>query len=152
MNCFTLWCVRIFTIMSDVDLYEYVPKFVQSNYDMGVDVRIKSTPKKTFIYIWIIFTPKKITSLTPHETNFFAKYDWSHPPNEKLTYDDALFIRGEDMPIIRYITGAYYLDEFCEKMGKDLALQTIEKIKSGEELPKIQIDDLVYFNHSKNKF
>ena len=142
--------------MSDTNLYESVPKFVQSNYDMDVDVRIKNSPNnnKTFIYIWIIFTPKKITSLTPHETNFFAKYDWNHPPNEKerLIYDDAICIRDKDMPLIRYISGTHYLDEFCEKMAKDLTLQTIEKIKSGEELPKIPLGDLVYFNYGKNNF
>jgi hypothetical protein len=56
------------------------------------------------------------------------------------------------MPIIRYVSGTYYLDEFCDKMAKDLTLQTIEKIKSGEELPKIALGDLVYFNYGKNKF
>lgn len=140
--------------MSNTDLSEYIPKFVLSNYDMNVDVRIKNAPNKTFIYTWIIFTPKKITSLTPNETNFFAKYDWIHRPNEKeeLVYDDATYIRKNDMPIIRYISGTYYLDEFCDKMAKDLTLQTIEKIKSGEELPKIPLGDLVYFNYGKNKF
>jgi hypothetical protein len=140
--------------MSNTDLSEYIPKFVLSNYDMNVDVRIKNAPNKTFIYTWIIFTPKKITSLTPNETNFFAKYDWIHRPNEKeeLVYDDATYIRKNDMPIIRYISGTYYLDEFCDKMAKDLTLQTIEKIKSGEELPKISLGDLVYFNYGKNKF
>ena len=142
--------------MSNADLSEYIPKFVLSNYDMNVDVRIKNAPNnnKTFIYTWIIFTPKKINSLTPHETNFFAKYDWIHPKNgkEELSYDDATYIRKNDMPIIKYVTGEYYLDEFCEKMAKDLTLQTIEKIKSGEELPKIPLGDLVYFNYGKNKF
>jgi hypothetical protein len=140
--------------MSNADLSEYIPKFVLSNYDMNVDVRIKNAPNKTFIYTWIIFTPKKINSLTPNETNFFAKYDWIHRPNEKeeLVYDDATYIRKNDMPIIRYISGTYYLDEFCDKMAKDLTLQTIEKIKSGEELPKIPLGDLVYFNYGKNKF
>ena len=140
--------------MSNTDLSEYIPKFVLSNYDMNVDVRIKNAPNKTFIYTWIIFTPKKINSLTPNETNFFAKYDWIHRPNEKeeLVYDDATYIRKNDMPIIRYISGTYYLDEFCDKMAKDLTLQTIEKIKSGEELPKIPLGDLVYFNYGKNKF
>ena len=140
--------------MSNTDLSEYIPKFVLSNYDMNVDVRIKNAPNKTFIYTWIIFTPKKINSLTPNETNFFAKYDWIHRPNEKeeLVYDDATYIRKNDMPIIRYISGTYYLDEFCDKMAKDLTLQTIEKIKSGEELPKISLGDLVYFNYGKNKF
>ena len=77
--------------MSNTDLSEYIPKFVLSNYDMNVDVRIKNAPNKTFIYTWIIFTPKKINSLTPNETNFFAKYDWIHPKNgkEELSYDDA---------------------------------------------------------------
>jgi hypothetical protein len=37
-------------------------------------------------------------------------------------------------------------------MAKDLTLQTMEKIKSGEELPKIPLGDLVYFNYGKNKF
>ena len=140
--------------MSNTDLSEYIPKFVLSNYDMNVDVRIKNAPNKTFIYTWIIFTPKKINSLTPNETNFFAKYDWIHRPNEKeeLVYDDATYIRKNDMPIIRYISGTYYLDEFCDKMAKDLTLQTIEKIKSGEELPKIPLGDLVYFNYHKNNF
>jgi hypothetical protein len=140
--------------MSNTDLSEYIPKFVLSNYDMNVDVRIKNTFNKTFIYTWIIFTPKKINSLTPNETNFFAKYDWIHRPNEKeeLVYDDATYIRKNDMPIIKYISGTYYLDEFCDKMAKDLTLQTIEKIKSGEELPKIPLGDLVYLNYGKNKF
>jgi len=137
--------------MSNADLSEYIPKFVLSNYDMNVDVRVKKGFMKYSIYTWIIFTPKKINSLTPHDTNFYAKYDWN-VDDEKLSYEDAVFIRRNDMPIIRYVTGEYFLDEFCEKMAKDLTLQTIEKIKSGEEFPKIQINDYVYFNYGKNNF
>jgi len=34
------------------------------------------------------------------------------------------------MPILPFIGGQYYLDEFCEEIGKDIAHNVIKKSKS----------------------
>ena len=56
------------------------------------------------------------------------------------------------MPLIKYITGEYYLDEFCEKLARKITEETIEKIKSGEEVKKVSMKDRVYLDYFMNNF
>lgn len=139
--------------MAKDNLYQDIPKIVLQHYNMDVDVRVQDGYSNKKIYVWIIFRPKKINSITPEPTNFYAKYIYSRPNNtDKLSYEDAFYIRKDDMPLIRYITGEYYLDEFCEKLARKITEETIEKIKSGEEVKKVSMKDKVYLDYSMNNF
>ena len=139
--------------MTEDNLFQDIPKIVLQHYDMDVDVRVQDGYSNKKIYVWIIFTPKKINSMTPEPTNFYAKYIYSRPNDtDRLSYEDAIYIRKKEMPLIRYITGEYYLDEFCEKLARKTTEETIEKIKSGEEVKKIPQGERIYIDYSMNNF
>ena len=122
---------------------------------MTVDTRLqdKSIGIGKVIYTWIIFRPKKINTLTPEPVNFYSKYIYTTPNNtDNLSYEDALYIRKDDMPLLKYISGEYYLDEFCEKLARKIAEETVEKIKSGEEVKKLSMKVRVYLDYFMNDF
>ena len=134
-------------------LYEDIPNIVLKHYDMDVDVRVQGDNVVKAIYTWIIFTPKKISALTPEPTNFYSQYTyWRASDTDKLSYEDAYYIRKDDMPLIKYISGEYYLDEFCEKLARKVTEETIEKIKSGEEVTRIPKENRVYPYYPSNDF
>lgn len=141
--------------MTKERLYQDVPNLVLKHYNMTVDTRVqdKSIGIGKVIYTWIIFRPKKINTLTPEPINFYSKYIYTTPNNtDNLSYEDALYIRKDDMPLLKYISGEYYLDEFCEKLARKITEETVEKIKSGEEVKKVSIKDRVYLDYSMNDF
>ena len=113
--------------MSKERLFQDIPDIVLKNYDMFVDTRVKKKYARIKIYTWIVFTPKKINTLTPVPTNFYSEYIYSEV-NDTLSYDDATYIRENDMPILKYISGEYYLDEFCEKLARKSTEEVIEKV------------------------
>ena len=141
--------------MTKERLYQDVPNLVLKHYNMTVDTRVqdKSIGIGKVIYTWIIFRPKKINTLTPKPVNFYSKYIYTTPNNtDNLSYEDALYIRKDDMPLLKYISGEYYLDEFCEKLARKIAEETVEKIKSGEEVKKLSMKVRVYLDYSMNNF
>ena len=138
--------------MSKERLFQDIPDIVLKNYDMFVDTRVKKKYARIKIYTWIVFTPKKINTLTPKPTNFYSEYIYSEV-NDTLSYDDATYIRENDMPILKYISGEYYFDEFCEKLARKSTEEVIEKVKSGEDVKNITISDIVvYLNYFRNNF
>lgn len=141
--------------MTKERLYQDVPNLVLKHYNMTVDTRVqdKSIGIGKVIYTWIIFRPKKINTLTPKPVNFYSKYIYTTPNNtDNLSYEDALYIRKDDMPLLKYISGEYYLDEFCEKLARKIAEETVEKIKSGEEVKKLSMKVRVYLDYFMNDF
>ena len=140
--------------MPNERLFEDIPKIVLQHYDMSVHSGVKEGYSVKSIYVWIVFTPKKISTLTPKPTNFYAKYKYSRPNDtDRLSYEDAIYIRTYEMPLIRYITGEYYLDEFCEKLAREVTEDIVEKIKSGDDsYTKIPMDSKVYIDYWKNDF
>ena len=56
--------------MAKDNLYQDIPKIVLQHYNMDVDVRVQDGYSNKKIYVWIIFRPKKINSITPEPTNF----------------------------------------------------------------------------------
>lgn len=133
-------------------LYQDVPNLVLKNYDMAVDTRVKDGWESIYIYTWIVFTPKQINTLTPKPTFYYSKYIYSELNGVTLVYDDAIYIRKNDMPILKYISGEYYLDEFCEKLARQITEESIEKVKLGGEVKKIPKEDKVYWDYFKNNF
>lgn len=139
--------------MTKERLYQDVPNLVLKHYNMTVDTRVQDKSIGKVIYTWIIFRPKKINTLTPKPVNFYSKYIYTTPnKTDNLSYEDAFYIRKDDMPLLKYISGEYYLDEFCEKLARKITEETVEKIKSGEEVKKVSIKDRVYLDYSMNDF
>lgn len=139
--------------MTKERLYQDVPNLVLKHYNMTVDTRVQDKSIGKVIYTWIIFRPKKINTLTPKPVNFYSKYIYTTPNNtDNLSYEDALYIRKDDMPLLKYISGEYYLDEFCEKLARKIAEETVEKIKSGEEVKKLSMKVRVYLDYFMNDF
>lgn len=139
--------------MDKDNLFQDIPNIVLKHYDMDVDVRVQGDNVIKAIYTWIIFTPKKINTLTPEPTNFYSKYlYWRISDTDKLSYEDAYYIRKDDMPLLKYISGEYYLDEFCEKLARKVTKKTIEKLKSGKEVTIIPKENRVYPDYPSNDF
>lgn len=141
-----------------------VKKLISKYYDMSVKTRTSSRDKILDsntsdyiinVYTWIIFTPKEITEMTPHETNFYCHWKYTNfHGKEKYSYEDATYIRENDMPILEYINGNYNLDNLCEEIGEETAINVVEKSKSqgevyGETIPLFR---KVYDDYRKNDF
>jgi hypothetical protein len=148
--------------MSEENLLKNIPNFILKYYDMRVETRTSHRGKISEnsdyvmnIYTWIIFTPKEINEMTPKETNFYCYWGYRNFQGEgKYSYEDATYIRKNDMPILQYISGEFYLDEFCEKIGKNIAEDVVEKSKSQGKVygEKISRSQAVYTDFNRNDF
>jgi len=126
--------------MSKEQTSENVQKTILKFYDMRIETRTSSSGKIVDneysnyvikIHTWIIFTPKEITEYTPKETNFYCYWRYGNFRGTGIySYEDEVYIRKDEMPILPFIGGQYYLDEFCEEIGKDIAHNVIKKSKS----------------------
>ena len=147
--------------MSDNKLYD-VPKFILEHYDMFMDTRmtIRRLAKKhetLIIYSWIIFTPKEVNPFTPKTVNFYSEHQVTILDGQSTnnSYEDANYIRKFEMPLLRYIQGEYYLDEFCEKMSYDKVIEIVNDFINGKNInvPLIfTTGNKIYSDYYKNNF
>jgi len=122
----------IFTIMNENYVIDHILKLydldIKSSYNYRKGNEL-SHPKLR-VTTEVIFTPKKITTMTPEVA--IAKGVWEYGYNiSKYRYSDSfenmIYIRKEEMPILPYIDGTYELDNFCEKITKKEYLKIKEK-------------------------
>lgn len=81
---------------------------------------------KLIVKVWINFTPKKVTTLTPDVSQSYGKweYRWNGEKYES-SFEDMTYIRKDEMPILSYIQAEYELDNFCE----EIVLEKFREIK-----------------------
>jgi hypothetical protein len=146
--------------MAKVKLYDDVPKLILEHYDMFMDtrmtVRTLDNNHSLIIYNWIVFTPKEVNELTPKTVNFYNKYKASiFGDLVSKSYEDARYIRTFEMPLLKYIQGEYYLDDFCEKLSNDKVDKIIEDFVNDEDVnvPLIfTVGNVIYSDYYKNNF
>jgi hypothetical protein len=75
---------------------------------------------KLIVKVEVIFTPKQESALSPSVA--VARGTYAYRPNYKGEYSDSfedmLYIRDRQMPILPYIRGSYHFDNFCEEIVK----------------------------------
>ena len=146
--------------MSGGKLYNDVPKLILGHYEMFMDSRItirtKGKSHTLIIYNWIVFTPKEISEFTPKRVNFYSKYkvDILDDLFDFLSYEDATYIRSSEMPLLKYVQGEYYLDEFCDKLSHDKVDEIVDEYLKGKVTvkPIITIGNTIHTNYDKNNF
>lgn len=146
--------------MSGNKLYD-VPKFILEHYNMFMDTRMTirslGTNNKTlFIYSWIVFTPKEVNTFTPKTVNFYSSYKvFISSKGYHRTYEDASYIRKFEMPLLGYIQGEYYLDEFCEGMVYKKVNEVVDEYMTtgNANVPLIfTTGNKIYSDYYKNNF
>jgi hypothetical protein len=84
---------------------------------------------KLIVNVRILFIPKTESSISP--LSIASKGTYAYKPNWKGEYhdsfEDMVYIRSYQMPILDYISGMYHFDNFCEKIVKDEFLKIKEK-------------------------
>lgn len=145
--------------MAKEELYKDVPNLIMEHYDMFMDTRMTVRKNRSlstlFIYSWIVFTPKEINEFTPKTVNFYSKHrvDILNDLVDK-SYEDAVYIRGYEMPLLKYVQGEYYMDEFCEKLSNDKVEEIIEDYLKGKVNTKLifTVGNQIYTNYYNNDF
>jgi|688.fasta_scaffold537761_2 hypothetical protein len=146
--------------MAKEKLYDDVPKLILEHYDMFMDtrmtVRTMGNNHILIIYNWIVFTPKEVNEFTPKTVNFYDKHKASiFGDLVSKSYEDARYIRALEMPLLKYIQGEYYMDEFCEKLSNNKVDKIIEDFvnKKDVNVPLIfTIGSVIYSDYYTNNF
>jgi len=145
--------------MAKGKLYDDVPKLILEHYDMFMDSRItirtKGKSHTLLIYNWIVFTPKEISEFTPKRVNFYSKHKVDILDDLfDLSFEDATYIRSSEMPLLKYIQGEYYFDEFCEKLAHDKVDEIIDDYLKGKVnvKPIFTIGNTIHTNYDRNNF
>jgi hypothetical protein len=122
----------IFTIMNENYVIDHILKLydldIKSSYNYRKGNEL-SHPKLR-VTTEVIFTPKKITTMTPEVA--IAKGVWEYRfdkwrPGYSDSFEDMRRITKDKMPLLPYIDGRYELDNFCEKITKKEYLNIKEK-------------------------
>jgi hypothetical protein len=93
----------------------YDVKIILKLYDMTDKVSIQEFPNSNFdvIRIWLYFTPKEISNITPKKVNTYA--EWKvFTDSDKISFENFRYLREDDMPILPYLDDNYNFDNFCE--------------------------------------
>jgi hypothetical protein len=141
-----------------MDKEKEVPEFILNNYDMSIDTRVmpNKTEDRLNIYTWIIFIPKEISPFTPDTVNFYSKHKsiCDRKYNEcRVSFEDASYIRHSEMPLLKYMSGEFYFDNFCEEISTNISNDITEKFKLGTIPEKrIPIKQKIYHTYWANNF
>ena len=93
----------------------YAVKIILKLYDMTDKVSIQEFPNSNFdvIRIWLYFTPKENSNITPKKVNTYA--EWKvFTDSDKISFENFRYLREDDMPILPYLDDNYNFDNFCE--------------------------------------
>jgi len=93
----------------------YAVKIILKLYDMTDKDSIQEFPNSNFdvIRIWLYFTPKEISNITPKKVNTYA--EWKvFTDSDKISFENFRYLREDDMPILPYLDDNYNFDNFCE--------------------------------------
>lgn len=93
----------------------YAVKIILKLYDMTDKVSIQEFPNSNFdvIRVWIYFTPKEISNVTPKKVSSFAEWKVFTSIN-KISFENFRYLREDDMPVLPYLDDNYEFDNFCE--------------------------------------
>jgi hypothetical protein len=112
-----------------------ISEIILRYYDQNVNTKysyLKPSEKypegKLIVRVRINFTPKKISTISPVST--YSSGEFRYGPNYRSEYEDSFedmtYVRDE-MPILRYISGYYFFDNYCEGIVKDEYLRIKNK-------------------------
>ena len=99
------------------------------------DIEVSSTHYEGFnfeyviIKVYIDFIPKEITTMTPSECTSYGKFKYNKI-KDKIEWEDFIYIRKEEMPILAYTQQEYFLDNFCEELAKEEYENVLREIKT----------------------
>jgi hypothetical protein len=93
----------------------YAVKIILKLYDMTDKVSLQELSNSNFdvIRIWLYFTPKQISNITPKKVNTYA--EWKvFTDSDKISFENFRYLREDDMPVLPYLDNNYDFDNFCE--------------------------------------
>jgi hypothetical protein len=108
---------------------DYVKRIILRNYDMDISSSVSKHRTNYIIKIGIKFTPKEENNMFPKTVTSKAEFSYD-PKNDTSEFEDMIYIRKEEMPILNFINNDYYLDDFLTKIVTQVAKDEILKIKS----------------------
>jgi len=95
----------------------YTVRQVKKLYDIHVGSSTHvDFSNKILVKVYIDFTPKEVTEMTSAECTSYGKW-YYYPETNKLSFEDFIYIRRDEMPILSYTEEEYHLDNFCEDLG-----------------------------------
>lgn len=107
----------------------YTIKAIKKLYDIDIDYTLSDYSRnRVIIKIYLEFTPKEKTTLTPEKCTSSGKFLYDKTDG-KVTWEDFIYIRKNEMPILNYTQQEYYLDNYCEDVINDKLKELIQEIK-----------------------
>jgi hypothetical protein len=94
----------------------YIVKLIKKSYDIKVSSFVTFPDRLIKVTVIILFTPKKITVTSPYNTKSAGV--WYYNPNtKKSNFYNFIYVRGDNMPILKYTQEEYEFDNYLEYIG-----------------------------------
>ena len=107
----------------------YSVKTILNFYDLCHRTDIVDFKNYHFIRVWLDFTPKNISEITPSSANTFDEWkiclDETKP---RIIRNDSLHITKHDMPIIPYLGVGNYADHEFNSYCQNYAVEILNDI------------------------